>query len=482
VWGRALNGAEVQELWDAGRKVAEATDGVSMDNRYDAANTVVANAPQSVRCSVCQGKRRSNEPAIVRGTSFFHTGCYAARGSNKTITTPTAASPITDYEGSTLRLLHLVLHSLSKRITAWPRNTYFDGTRIQLIGISGTGQADVFIPWGVTGAIVARHGHLPREHWYIDLAISQIEFFWSRQQGDGTVLQPSEFSADKVGLDFVTGPLGEAILYLKPYVSASTWTRWKTNFLRAGDSLYDSKDGSVVPESNFYVNGNREAGELWGLWMMYLISGKQASWLARYEAQYTYMVTLESKLHAGINGGTYGFVTVVAPTQADGSDGKGYLIERKNTDLPAGHVVGPAGSVLDGYDPNYVNLCNQFLVRLYLHSKDARILKIINMQFNLNMDRVNTTNAVGQGGWILDGTGGSRQNNTSSFGVLTVPFLGMTMGYSSRVTPTMVATAFAELTRFESTDTLNSSFINRDVNQLGGWLMCFPNWPGNPTI
>jgi hypothetical protein len=557
VWNRGITAAEVKELWLAGTKVPEVTDYLPVDNLYDDTSAVIASAPTGTRCAGCQGLRRANEPVVTHDFGFFHPACYASRGANKAMSIPSSSSTLPDYEGPTLRVLNLVIESLSKHITSWSRPTYYDGTRMQNATDIRTGGMDVFGPWVLTPAVIARHLNLPKQHWMIKFSIQQMEYIWSYQQADGTILQPSFAwpTPTGVGLDFLTGPLGEAILYLKPYVDSTTYNRWVTNFLAAGDSLYNTKNGTVVPESDYYVNGNREAGELWGIYMMYLVSGRTQKWLDRYEAQYQYTTTLSVKAHEGVGGTTYGFVTVVAPTQADGSDGKGYLIER--TGGKDGHIIGPdSPSTLDGYDPNYVSLCSQFLTRLYLHSNDVRILKIINMQYNMLLDRVNTgasaitstlaapvavgdmsftlnskptliggyfvvgtgtgaesvsvatvtgtaapytaiitsnkagftkTHASGElvsrelAPWALDGRGGSRQDNPSSFGVPLTIFLGLKQGYSARVTPTMVAASFAEMLRFEQNDTLQALFINRDVNQVATWIMCLPNWPGDPV-
>jgi hypothetical protein len=101
-----------------------------------------------------------------------------------------------------------------------------------------------------------------------------------------------------------------------------------------------------------------------------------------------------------------------------------------------------------------------------------------------NVDRANLTDvAVGDlPPWSLDGRGGSRQDNQSSFGIAVLPVLGWNhLGNQARVTDTQIAGAWNEAMRFFTVDRLGASDITRDVNvNLGTWLTALPTWRGVP--
>lgn len=74
--------------------------------------------------------------------------------------------------------------------------------------------------------------------------------------------------------------------------------------------------------------------------------------------------------------------------------------------------------------------------------------------------------------WILDGRGGSRQNNFSTWGTPIIPVLKHRAGRTD-ITDTHVAGAWNEMTRIYSNELIPATHIGRLVD-IGTWLVALP--------
>jgi hypothetical protein len=463
MWSRALNLGEIGRLWRAGTKVTPVTQGVSRDFIYDA-NPLVAGSTEVLPCPIEGGRRRSREPKITIGSIDYHPGCVAAKAKNQTLVDVINTTPAEDYEGTIIRTIHEMLQVQMFRITGLTKPYYYDGAVIKPDTTGLSKGYDIYGPYALTAALLAWQQDFPPEHWMVDFAITQTDRVWRTQDSLGNLVDPTGGAG---GADFVMGQLCEAAIYLAPYVGEH---RWLSRLNRLGNYFLTQPAGH--PESQYYVNGNREAFELWGYYMLYLATGAQ-QWLDQYELQLVFLT--DPPPNSGTTGVTYGLTTTVVPTDTVAhSDGKAYLIE---------HGSGP-NTIAPGYDPNYTSYQAQALARLYCYNKDIRILRLLNKLYNQIVDRANLTDvAVGDlPAWSLDGRGGSRQDNQSSFGIAVLPVLGWDhLGNQARVTDTQIAGAWNEAMRFFTVDRLGASDITRDVNvNLGTWLTALPTWRGVP--
>lgn len=476
VWNRRLTSGEIKDLWVAGTKSTPVTQALTYDNLYDS-NTLIAAAAQGTRCTICGGKRRANEPVITHSGLVYHPSCYGAKAVPKALTVPTSASVPSDYEGPALRATHLMMNSQMVQVTDLAKSTWYDGTAIQPSASGLTKGYDIYGPYALTAAVVARQEKLSKQHWMVDLAITQTERVWSTQNSAGNLIDPTGGSG---GADFVMVQLAEAIMFLKPYLTSDAGlkmlSRWKRNLRKLLDYF-------IANEANFYTNGNREAFYLSGLYLGYLALGDSV-YLTAYNTQKTFIASTASGTGSADSAGntSYGFITVTTPTQTDGSDGKGYFVERTSSHVGSVTPIG-GGAVLDGFDPNY-SLYQVLALGLgYVYSRDAAVLRWMNMIYNLAADYANMTSAtVGDvPAWTLDGRGGSRQNNFATFGTPALPLLRW-VGGQTRITAAQVAGAFNEAIRAWTVVEINSADISRDLNvNLGGWIRALPNWPGAPT-
>ena len=181
------------------------------------------------------------------------------------------------------------------------------------------------------------------------------------------------------GTQFFGVELGTAYDALKDTLDKATRARWRKTL--AAEADYMVKHG----DTKWYTNGNIN---LMGAELFYL------TWLATQDA--TYKETFETYLAFTLNPPQtgrwkgFGLACVKQPTREDGADGMGYLAEK--------------GAGDPGFDPAYLQLQMDIASRLYIVSRDARILRLLNLFANMELPRVD------QRTWLLDAMGGSRQN------------------------------------------------------------------------
>lgn len=170
-----------------------------------------------------------------------------------------------------------------------------------------------------------------------------------------------------------------------------TWSRW----LSICKANCDYMDVSVQ-DTTYYINGNFNCN-MWTMYLLTSIACTNAADKARYEDMFnrSYAFTLNPVLTAPKWAG-YGLIIDAAGVQSDWSDYQAHLSETP------GYVGTNPSATLDW---DYSTLALDILSRLYVKTRDIRIMRLINAISNIVEPRINTTT------WIMDGSGGSRQNN-----------------------------------------------------------------------
>jgi hypothetical protein len=188
--------------------------------------------------------------------------------------------------------------------------------------------------------------------------------------------------SDGVITAFWAGELGITYNALAPHIDPATRARWATSLGRAADYLINAG------HTTWYANGNlnlRYAAVLYSAW---LATG-EPRFKSAYDAEWAFVTAPNQTRWTG-----YGLQITRQPTTPDGSDGAGYLAE------------GSGGA--PGYDPSYTQTQLDFATSLYVMSKDPRVLRLMNLEVNQLLPRVDSA-------FTLDATNGSRKNYITPF-------------------------------------------------------------------
>lgn len=206
----------------------------------------------------------------------------------------------------------------------------------------------------------------------------------TRQTPDGGFTQPSTDSTPEgISTLFFGVEFGTTYRLLAPYLDPATRAAWQRSLAAVGNYLIASNS------TTYYVNGNINLGMTELLWLIWQATG-QSQFLQDYNNSWNFTLNPPQTKFPGA-----GWITVQAPTQADGSDGTGYFAE-----------VGAGGT---GYDAEYSSLQLDVASRLYLLSGDPRALRAANMLMNMEMPRVNTST------WMLDTSNGTRHTQPNRY-------------------------------------------------------------------
>ena len=176
---------------------------------------------------------------------------------------------------------------------------------------------------------------------------------------------------------------------LAPELDPATLALWQEALAGIANDL--NADRALT----WYANGNINASYAAALYFAWRATGNQ-KYLEEYNAELQFMVAPPGNLWLG-----FGLVITQPPTQADGSDGMGFLTE---------------GSP-PGWDPEYSHLQLDWLSALYSASDDPRVLRLLNLILNQELTRVNTST------FILNAMGGTRKNEMMVFTSAALPLL-----------------------------------------------------------
>lgn len=192
------------------------------------------------------------------------------------------------------------------------------------------------------------------------------------------------FGADPIANTWFGVSLGQAYLVLKSGLSPAQQAAWSSSIARAADFL------TVNTDALYYPNGNIAIGYAELFYLAYAATG-DAKFKTAYDKSLANAIRPRQDMYPG-----RGWVTTKAPTKADGSDGSGYFTEEGG------------GGV--GFDPEYTMTQLSVVSNLWLASKDARVLPLLNQLLNqlLPLIRDRTADPRFPRHYMLDVTGGTR--------------------------------------------------------------------------
>jgi hypothetical protein len=186
---------------------------------------------------------------------------------------------------------------------------------------------------------------------------------------------------------FFATALSLAYLTLESSLDAATRQNWLKTL--NAEFAYMTAKGDLPggPRGDgWYINGNVNLGEAELLYNMWKITA-DPKYKNLFEREWAFTMDPGTTRWKG-----FGLVYTKQPTQADGSDGAGYLAE--------------AGTKGPGYDTDYAHVQLTVAAQLYVESHDPRDLRLLNLLINTLLPRVDQTSKQ----WVLDATNGSRHS------------------------------------------------------------------------
>ena len=204
----------------------------------------------------------------------------------------------------------------------------------------------------------------------------------TKQQPDGGFVDgPGEDEA--MNTEFLLPGFGMAYLELESQLSASTKARWSASIARAATYLI------ATGQTTWYANGNIQERLDMDLWLAWQVTG-QTTFKQAYETEWSFMLNPPQSRWSG-----FGLQITKTPTQADGSDGSGYLAETDGADAP-------------GYDGSYTMAQLDLASNMWVLSRDPRWLRLTNLLLNRLEPHVDSE-------WTLNALDGTRKNYTIPF-------------------------------------------------------------------
>lgn len=172
--------------------------------------------------------------------------------------------------------------------------------------------------------------------------------------------------------------LASTYLYLGLGLDLAHRRSWADSLTRSADYLVKSGN------SRYYTNGNINLAITVNLDLTYRIT-KLARFKTAADASYSFTVAPPQAQWKG-----FGLTVTRPPTNADGSDGSGYLAEK--------------GANGTGYDPAYGLFQTDIASMWYVVTGDARAKYLSNLLVNQLQPRVRTSD------WTIDVSGGTRRS------------------------------------------------------------------------
>lgn len=262
------------------------------------------------------------------------------------------------------------------------------------------------------------------------------------QLANGAFTDP-DGNADGIATAFFGVYLGLADLELQNQLPAATRTAWRVSIANA--ATYLVKSGNAT----WYINGNINLRETEVLWLAWAITHKR--WFRdQYDREWAFTIDPPQQRWPG-----FGLHLVVAPRQRDGSDGKAYLAE--------------SGGAMPGFDPSYTMVALDTATELWVLTHDPRYLRLMNLLFNQLRPHVSAS-------WLLDGSGGTRKNDTIPFMSCALPVLA-----ASGERPNLLAVVSSQLAVIESQYEASETYTHPNFYKgLAEWVsipLLDQQWP-----
>jgi hypothetical protein len=203
------------------------------------------------------------------------------------------------------------------------------------------------------GAVAAMLARETGRKVYLSEAITTFNTALARHRNpDGSFGPP--VTGDHFSTEAEVVTMGTAFLELRTLLPSRLRAAWRTDISAAADQ--------VEPNLHFYVNGNVNLQETLAMYVAWLVT-RSPRFLADYGQSWAFT------LAPGPRWPGYGLHYTRVPTKRSGVNGAGYLAEQSGTGAP-------------GYDPHYTLLQQDYVAELYALSRQARVLRLLNLLFN----------------------------------------------------------------------------------------------------
>jgi hypothetical protein len=238
---------------------------------------------------------------------------------------------------------------------------------------------------GATAAVLSTLTTGSRARRYRGLTEETFTDAIQRQLSNGAFPNPTDPQAgDEIPTVFFGVELGQAYLQMAPALTPRTRNRWRTALARAARYLI------TTGATTYYANGNIQLQITELLYDAWRATGS-ATLRTAYDHSWSFT------LDPGPGWPGFGLVITHDPTNANGSNGRGYLAE--------------SGGGQPGYDADYTQLQADEVARLYVYSRDKRALRLLNLLTNQLLP--NVTHAG-----LLDTSRGTRHSASDRY----IPF------------------------------------------------------------
>ncbi len=237
-----------------------------------------------------------------------------------------------------------------------------------------------------------------------------------------------------IATGFFSVDLGISYLELRGTLDANTRGRWSAAIRKAADYLINSGDAT------WYINGNVNLRQTEVFWLAWSIT-KARRFLSAYNAEWAFTI---SPSH--LRWPAYGLHFSKVPVRSDGRDGAGYLAESQAGARP-------------GFDPSYTDAQLDTATDLYVLTRDAKYIRLMNLLFNELSPLISAS-------WTLNATHGSRKSYMTAFMNPAVSVLA-----ASGDRPGLAASVGSQLNRIESEYRRAEGYTNVNFFKgVEGWL------------
>jgi len=222
--------------------------------------------------------------------------------------------------------------------------------------------------------------------WLRQVAVESFDRILKDKQNPDGSMGPAQAGED---FHFFSRDLGLAYLVLKDSLDDATRRRWsdalvlEVEYLIRHGELPNPDQAGWKATDGWTTNGNFEVCETEILWLVWKVTGKER-YKAIFETQWQHTLAPSQARWKG-----YGLFYLKNPAREDGGDGAAYLAEAEQE---------------PGFDRDYTQLQLSFATRLYVESRDPRVLRLVNLLVNALLPHVDEST------WILDATYGSRHS------------------------------------------------------------------------
>lgn len=487
---------------------SQTTEAEFFDNAADDIPAVAASARTRL-CEFCGGLIRENEEWIEDSNDkTFHRGCWSTTLRPGPLPTALTSSSVqADYAASAERLAREILDNAARRPSS-TKNSYFNGQDWVNQeydaggGLTGVGEVYNLQGLGVLAATVGRYVGAGRRDPLIRMAVATVESVFLRD----TISAATHNSVFWGNGDFTYSGLGRMLVLLDGIADPAWHAEYVSRFLTRFD---DYSVGGVIdsfgvyhPGGNapglWYINGNREIDDVMAAWAAWRLDPTTERW-EEYDDSVTWTAapTAGSWQPGGSGSGLlFGWVETDVPTEADGSDGKGYFREnhgaspqplngRPNYGTLRGFwnvgATSDGDSLaetvnVDGLCFNYTHTQCQNGGHVWLFSGEDRWAYYMNMCRNQERERVNTTTGV------VTPSYSARHTNPFNWTLsldLTLPWKGKRAAndLDEAETATIWRTTEAWMRQgYRGSTNYFHRTVGRDLAQL---FMGLDNWPGH---